>query len=108
MANARTMNEKRDVKALFDRGSRNDKVQVSTVVREGANSVWVDIRTMWTPEGSEEIRPTLKGLRFNADKITDMIEALNAIKADIDNGVYAVKEAPVEEATEATPTENAE
>lgn len=96
MANTRTMNEKRDVKALFDRGSRSDKVQVSTVVREGADSVWVDIRTMWTPEGSEEIRPTQKGLRFNATGLDALIEALTAIKKDIADGVYAT-EAPAAE-----------
>jgi hypothetical protein len=75
--------ENRVVKAIMDKNDRGDKIQVSTVTREGSDFVWADIRLMYTPEGETELRPTPKGLRFSAKLVPQLAKVLQDLADEL-------------------------
>lgn len=68
--------EKNTELALLDKNDRGDKVRIAHITVKGSTTEYVDIRTMYTPEGSDEVKPTSKGVRFSSDMLLDMVNAL--------------------------------
>jgi len=47
----------------------------------------LDIRTYWTPEGSDELAPTKKGVTIPIDKAIEFYDMLTAVLANAGVGV---------------------
>lgn len=85
--------EKREVKALIDKNSRGDKIQVAKVTVEGRTNTWVDVRTMYTPKDSDALHATGKGIRFDIRILPDLIEALSGLKGEAEAAIKADEDA---------------
>lgn len=59
--------------ALIDKNDRGDKIQVQSIKNKNTGSESIDIRLMYTPEGTDELRHTSKGVRFNVEMLPDMV-----------------------------------
>ena len=58
-------------------------ILIKTLTNKDKNSVKIDIRTHFTPEGKEELAPTSKGVRFDSEELLDVVKALvNQLQAD--------------------------
>lgn len=58
-------------------------ILIKTLTDKDKNSVKIDIRTHFTPEGKEELAPTSKGVRFDSEELLDVVKALvNQLQAD--------------------------
>ena len=51
-------------------------ILIKTLTDKDKNSVKIDIRTHFTPEGKEELAPTSKGVRFDSEELLDVVKAL--------------------------------
>lgn len=63
----------------FEQNSRGECIRVSEVVGKTSGKRSVDIRRYYTNKDGE-LAPTIKGIRFNAESIDDVIKALNDMK----------------------------
>lgn len=58
-------------------------ILIKTLTDKDKDSVKIDIRTHFTPEGKEELAPTSKGVRFDSEELLDVVKALvNQLQAD--------------------------
>ncbi len=69
-------NEERKIIAQFEKNSRGDKIQLSTVKNKNTGHEQADIRLMYIPEGTTELRPTPKGVRFSTELVINLVKPL--------------------------------
>lgn len=74
-----SMNDETTVVALIDKNTRGDKIRIAKIRNKNTGSESVDIRVMYTPEGSTEVKPTQRGVRFNMEMLGEITEALNSL-----------------------------
>lgn len=74
--------ETQNVMALVDKNDKGDKIQVSKIEVKGKEGVFADIRLMYTPDESDELRPTSKGVRFNTEILYDVVAGLADMLTD--------------------------
>lgn len=60
----------------LDKNTKGDKIQVRHITVKGSDNQFVDIRNMYTLESNGEIKPTQKGVRFNAEMLLDIMKSL--------------------------------
>lgn len=71
-----------EILGMFDKNSRGDKVGVKKITNNNNGNVSLDIRLHFTND-AEEIMPTSKGVRVNAEMAADIIKAaLNVLEQD--------------------------
>ena len=51
-------------------------ILIKTLTEKDKNSVKIDIRTHFTPEGKDELAPTSRGVRFDSEELLDVVKAL--------------------------------
>lgn len=68
-------NEERTELFNIAKGNRGDAVVGSKIVNKNTNNVSIDIRQYYTDDNGE-LKPTSKGVRFNAENLLDVIKAL--------------------------------
>lgn len=56
--------------------SNGDHIHVTRITREGSDNCWIDFRIMYFPNGSDELRPTQKGVRIVTDHTLDVIKSI--------------------------------
>ena len=59
--------------AMLDKNNRGDKIVIKKIENNGNTSI--DIRQYYTND-NDEIKPTTKGVRFNAEMLADVVKAL--------------------------------
>jgi hypothetical protein len=67
--------EIQEIIGIFDKNSRGDKIRVTRIIKEKSNTIYVDVRNMYTDQDGE-IRPTQKGIRLNSEIAVDVICAM--------------------------------
>lgn len=70
----------------------DEKVVIKTGVRRG--EPFVDIRTLWKPDDSDNFVYTKKGVRFHAESLPDIISFLQRADKELDK-IYDNKKRPV-------------
>lgn len=73
--------------ALIKKNDKGDFIKV-TKVESGGND-YLDIRTMYTNDAGE-VMPTKKGVRFNMEMTTEILDAI--FKAASDSDLYDISE----------------
>lgn len=74
-----SMNDETTVIAVIDKNTRGDKIRIAKIRNKNTGSESVDIRVMYTPEGSTEVKPTQRGVRFNIELLGEITDALNSL-----------------------------
>ena len=69
-------NEESVVLGLVDKNDHGEKIQIQKITNKKTGSESIDVRLMYTPEGSTSIAPTKKGVRFSTDILLPVVEAL--------------------------------
>lgn len=77
MANGKSIWDKQEVVALMGKNDRGDYIQISKVSK-GDND-YVDIRQLFTPDGTLKPIPTKKGIVIHMEMLPEVVEYLNAI-----------------------------
>lgn len=67
--------EIQEIIGIFDKNSRGDKIRVTRIIKKKSNTIYVDVRNMYTDQDGE-IRPTQKGIRLNSEIAVDIICAM--------------------------------
>lgn len=67
--------EIQEIIGIFDKNSRGDKIRVTRIIKKKSNTIYVDVRNMYTDQDGE-IRPTQKGIRLNSEIAVDVICAM--------------------------------
>jgi hypothetical protein len=78
-------NEERVELASVQKNSRGEYIKVAKITNKNTGSVSVDVRLFYTND-SDEVAPTSKGVRFNAELLVDIMSGL--AKALESNEVY--------------------
>ena len=75
-------NEIREELAQVQKNSRGDYVIATKITNKTSGSVSIDIRQYYTND-SDEVKATSKGVRFNAELLSDMLTGLvKALEVD--------------------------
>lgn len=76
--------EKRTELGRFKRNDRGEYIVITQIDNDKKDNTDIDIRTYFTSD-SGDVLPTQKGVRFNAEFLEDMIEALQkSVDGDIE------------------------
>lgn len=67
--------EKSTVVGEWKLNNKGDYMRVTKIVNTKTADVFVDVRRFYTTD-SDEIKPTPKGIRINAEQLKDVIEAM--------------------------------
>ena len=69
-------NEESTILGQVEKNDRGEVIQVSKIRNKISGSEFIDIRLMYTPEGSDNLAPTRKGIRFSTEKLADITSIL--------------------------------
>lgn len=75
-------NEDVKVIATIDKNTRGDKIQIQLIRNKISNAEMIDIRQMYTPEGTDALAPTRKGIRFNVELLSEIVAGLVSVLDD--------------------------
>lgn len=70
-------NETRNELAKIRKNDKGDHIVITEITNNNTGTCNIDIRLYYTNEEDGELRPTQKGVRFNAEYLEEIIEALN-------------------------------
>lgn len=81
--------ETRDVLALVNKNDRGDKIQVAKIKVEGKSTEFMDVRLMYTPDGTDELRATQKGVRFSTEILPEVVAGMVKAMSDDERAALA-------------------
>lgn len=70
-------NEKRTELGKIQKNDRGDYIVITQIDNEKTGNCNIDVRAYYTTDDGE-LRPTQKGVRFNAELLDEFIQALQA------------------------------
>ena len=65
--------------------SRNQNESVCISIREYKQRKYIDLRVFYRPEGSDELRPTRKGITIGLQHFTELKKGMSAFERELQN-----------------------